>query len=49
MADVDGLAFICPECHEQIDVNESMRLALIEYGCVVCGATVTGTAFSRSE
>ncbi|MEF8775151.1 MAG: hypothetical protein V5A43_01450 [Haloarculaceae archaeon] len=49
MADVDGLAFVCPQCHEEIDINESMRLALVEYGCVVCGATVTRAAFSHPE
>jgi len=49
MADAEQLSFVCPECEERIDVNRSMREALLEYGCVVCGAAVTTAAFSPRE
>jgi predicted RNA-binding Zn-ribbon protein involved in translation (DUF1610 family) len=38
--------FVCPECTEQIAVDESMRTALLDSGCVVCGSTIPATAFS---
>jgi transcription elongation factor Elf1 len=40
--------FACPECDESISVNGSMRDALVENGCVVCGASVTNAVFSSS-
>jgi len=49
MADAEQLSFVCPECEERIDVNRSMREALLESGCVVCGTAVTSTAFSPRE
>lgn len=41
-----ALTFICPACDEELAVNDAMREALVEKGCVVCGAAVTGEAFS---
>lgn len=41
-------AFVCPECGESLEVNGSMRDALLERGCVICGADVTASAFSRA-
>lgn len=38
--------YICPECGESLEVNDSMREALIEKGCVICGVAVTDEAFS---
>ena len=46
MGDADEYDFRCPECAESIEVNGSMRDALIENGCVVCGADVSAEAFS---
>jgi transcription initiation factor IIE alpha subunit len=41
--------FLCPECNESMRLDNSMRKALIERGCVVCGASVTADAFSRDS
>jgi hypothetical protein len=38
--------FDCPECAESLAVNESMRVALEDRGCVVCGATLDEDAFT---
>lgn len=48
MGQSDAYYFVCPECTQRIEVNESMRAALIENGCVVCGAGLTEAAFSSS-
>lgn len=40
--------FLCPECDESLEVNDSMKAALVEKGCVICGASVTGEAFTLS-
>lgn len=40
-------AFVCPECGESLEVNGSMRDALLERGCVICGASLTANAFSK--
>jgi len=41
--------FTCPECGQEIEVNESMREATITHGCPVCGAAVTDAAFAREQ
>ena len=46
MGEVAEYDFRCPECAESIEVNASMRDALIDNGCVVCGAAVSAAAFS---
>jgi hypothetical protein len=38
--------FRCPECDEALEVNDSMKTALAERGCVLCGAPVTSDAFT---
>ena len=38
--------FNCPECGQEIEVNESMREAMLEHGCPVCGGTVTPETFA---
>lgn len=48
MSDVVEYDFVCPECAQAIEVNASMRKALIDNGCVVCGAAVSKGSFSRS-
>ena len=46
----DGaIAFLCPRCGEAIEVDESMRWALLRHGCVLCGATVDEDAFSGTD
>ncbi|MDG5774876.1 hypothetical protein VB773_15450 [Haloarculaceae archaeon H-GB2-1] len=41
--------FVCPDCGESLAVNESMRDALIENGCVICGTPVSVDEFSVPE
>jgi len=41
--------FLCPECNESMKLDNSMRDALIERGCVICGATVTTDAFTKDS
>lgn len=41
--------FLCPECGESLEVNDSMKEALVEKGCVVCGASVTAEAFTPEQ
>ena len=38
--------FRCPECGQEIEVNASMREALLENGCAVCGSPLSVDAFS---
>lgn len=45
----EELTFVCPSCGESMEVNPAMRDALVENGCVVCGASVTAEAFSPVE
>jgi len=33
--------FTCPECLQEIEINEQMREAILENGCPVCTASVT--------
>lgn len=46
MPEDETVDFVCPACEEHIEVNPSMRDALLEHGCVVCGATVSAADFS---
>ncbi|MFB6183610.1 MAG: zinc ribbon domain-containing protein [Haloarculaceae archaeon] len=40
------LHFRCSRCGATIEVNREMREALLEDGCVVCGAGVLESDFS---
>ncbi len=42
-------SFRCPSCEESLTVNGSMRAALVERGCVVCGAALTTAAFTAAS
>lgn len=44
--DAASYTFVCPECRERLAVNASMRDALLEKGCVICGSDVTPASFS---
>jgi transcription initiation factor IIE alpha subunit len=46
MSGSEDYEFVCPECHEQIAVNEAMRTALLDSGCVICGTDLSPGAFS---
>ncbi|WP_254763178.1 DUF7560 family zinc ribbon protein [Natrinema marinum] len=41
--------FTCPECGQEIEVNESMREATLTHGCPVCGASVMPSAFVAEQ
>lgn len=41
--------FVCPACGESLAVNESMKEALVERGCVICGTAVTAEAFTTES
>lgn len=46
----DGVyVFACPACGEAVEVDASMREALVSHGCVVCGTRVSTRAFSSDE
>jgi hypothetical protein len=47
MSSSEGFTFVCWACTRSITVDVSMRDALVENGCVVCGTPVTVTAFDR--
>lgn len=40
-----AFTFRCPDCGESMGVNASMREALLDYGCVICGAVLSSSAF----
>lgn len=41
--------FRCAECGEAIAVDDAMREALLEHGCVICGAPVTEDSFTAGS
>jgi hypothetical protein len=51
MSDQGDVAYIftCPVCEESLEVNESMKEALVDRGCVLCSANVTADAFTRTS
>lgn len=48
MSPNDEYIFVCPVCEESMEVNASMRDALVENGCVVCGSPVSTDAFTQA-
>lgn len=40
--------FSCPGCGETLEVNASMREALLARGCVICGTDVSKQAFAEA-
>ncbi|MHB9288857.1 hypothetical protein ACKVMT_17655 [Halobacteriales archaeon Cl-PHB] len=45
----EEFTFVCPACGESLDVNDSMRTALLDKGCVICGSSVGEEAFSKNS
>jgi predicted nucleic acid-binding Zn ribbon protein len=41
------LQFRCPECAESVTVNEEMKDAMLEKGCIICGAALSATDFTE--
>jgi predicted RNA-binding Zn-ribbon protein involved in translation (DUF1610 family) len=37
--------FVCPECGQEIEVNGSMRQAMLSSGCPVCTESVEADDF----
>lgn len=37
--------FVCPGCSQEIEVNNSMREAIISHGCPVCTGAVVAEDF----
>jgi predicted nucleic acid-binding Zn ribbon protein len=37
--------FTCTECTQEITVNEQMQAAILDNGCPVCAAPVSGENF----
>jgi hypothetical protein len=37
--------FVCPGCEQDIEVNESMREAILSSGCPVCTEAIETTDF----
>ncbi|ELZ94788.1 hypothetical protein C440_06927 [Haloferax mucosum ATCC BAA-1512] len=48
MSDGTDYTFVCPVCDESMLVNDSMRDALLDNGCVICSASLTTDAFSSA-
>jgi predicted nucleic acid-binding Zn ribbon protein len=40
--------FICPDCEQEIEVNASMREAILSGGCPVCTEPVRSEHFQAS-
>lgn len=45
MGSSEEYTFVCPDCAQSITVNASMREALVDNGCVVCGSGVSEDDF----
>lgn len=41
--------FTCPECGQEIEVNDSMREAILSSGCPVCTESVEEACFEEQE
>jgi hypothetical protein len=41
--------FRCPECGQEIEVNASMREAILSSGCPVCTESVADGCFEKEE
>lgn len=46
MTGSEDYTFECAECAETIEVNESMKEAIEESGCVICGAIPSESEFT---
>lgn len=46
MTGSEDYTFICPSCSETIEVNEAMKDAIEESGCVICGAVPSEADFT---
>ena len=41
--------FTCPECEQEIEVNEPMRDATLSHGCPVCASSVSQSDFFEKQ
>ncbi|AFK18190.1 zinc ribbon domain-containing protein [Haloferax mediterranei ATCC 33500] len=42
----DEYEFTCTQCGERFEVNDSMRDALLERGCPICGSATSENEFA---
>ncbi|MCT9096127.1 DUF7560 family zinc ribbon protein [Haloarchaeobius sp. HME9146] len=47
MSSTGNYRFECPECAENIEVNESMKEAIVASGCIICGNPVSDGSFEQ--
>ncbi|WP_267642857.1 DUF7560 family zinc ribbon protein [Haloarchaeobius amylolyticus] len=47
MSSTGNYRFECPECAENIEVNESMKEAIQASGCIICGTSVSDQEFDQ--
>jgi predicted RNA-binding Zn-ribbon protein involved in translation (DUF1610 family) len=47
MSGSEDYTFVCPECEEEIAVNDAMRTAILDSGCVICGTEISQAAFTQ--
>lgn len=40
--------FVCPSCEQEIEINDSMRSAILSSGCPVCTEPVDATDFEAA-
>ncbi len=45
----DEYEFLCPDCGEGLVVNASMKDALVDRGCVICGTDVEPSNFTDAS
>lgn len=48
MAAATELTYDCRACDRSVTVDGALRDAILEHGCVLCGAAVEPTAFDPS-
>lgn len=48
MQAMGSLQFCCPACAESVRVNEEMKDAMLEKGCIICGTPVTSSDFAEA-
>lgn len=49
MTGSEDYTFVCSSCSESIEVNESMKAAIEESGCVICGTIPSAADFTSIE
>ena len=45
----NSAAFTCPDCGATFVVDDAMRAALLQSGCVTCGSGIADEAFRQCD